>query len=162
MGVTLAIILLLVWAVGQLAPGVAAPATPTSPLLGIGSTPVSNTTPTPFATPTPSATPEPPTPAVEYVGVNLSVRAEQRIWLNVKVDGIEQFAGLLAPGEMRDFVGQSVIELTTGNGRGTRVIWNGRDQGVLGTLGEVVIRLWTVEGMILPTPTPTITPTATP
>jgi len=42
----------------------------------------------------------------------------------------------------------------TGNGLATRVIWNGVDQGVLGTLGQVVTRLWTLEGSVNPTPAP--------
>jgi hypothetical protein len=66
----------------------------------------------------------------------------------------------MRPGEMRDFVGQGVVELTTGNGRGTRVVWNGRDQGTLGEVGQVVTRLWTLEGMVFPTETPV--PSATP
>jgi hypothetical protein len=42
------------------------------------------------------------------------------------------------------------------------VIWNGRDQGTLGEIGEVVVRLWTLEGMITPTPTITPIPSETP
>jgi hypothetical protein len=92
------------------------------------------------------------------VGVNLVVRAEQRLWLRAVVDGAETFTGQMAPGEMREFVGNTVVELWTGNGRGTRVVFNGEDQGVLGSLGEVVIRQWTLEGAVTPTPSPTATP----
>jgi len=92
----------------------------------------------------------------------VTVSAEQRVWVAVKVDGAEAFAGLMPPGEAREFIGQSVVEVTTGNGLGTRVIWNGVDQGVLGELGEVVTRLWTLQGMVVPTPTVTPEVSATP
>ena len=119
------------------------------------------------STPTPplaavSPTAPLPTPQTTYTGVNLIVRAEQRTWLRVVVDGAEAFAGLLTPGTSKEFNGQAVVELTTGNGLGTRVIWNGRDQGTLGQIGEVVIRLWTLEGAITPTPTVTPIPSDTP
>lgn len=159
MAVSFVIVILLVWAIGQLTPGLTAPPTPTLALILPGQTlapATASPTPTPEATPTLAL----PTPLPEYVGVNISLRAEQRIWVSVKVDGVEQFVGQMAAGEIKDFVGQGVVEIATGNGLGTRVIWNGRDQGTLGKLGEAVIQLWTVEGML--SPTPTVTPTATP
>jgi hypothetical protein len=100
-----------------------------------------------------------PAAAIAYSGVNITVQAEQRTWVNVKVDGVDSFAGLMPPGEAREFVGQNVVEVVTGNGKGTRIIWNGADQGILGDFGEVVIRLWTLNGVMTPTPSPT--PTAT-
>jgi len=103
-----------------------------------------------------------PTPLPDYTGVHVLVRAEQRLWLRVTIDGVEDFSGLLRPGESQEFVGQQVVELATGNGKGTRVVWNGVDQGALGGVGEVVVRLWTLEGMITPTPTSTPPPTRTP
>ncbi len=160
--VTLALVILVVWGVSQLGAGLAAQtATPTRTLaLGAGGPTLATTaTPTRPALET-TPTLELPTPLAVYSGVNLSIRAEQRIWVRVVVDGVESFAGQLAPGDSREFAGQNVIEVVTGNGQGTRVIWNGRDQGTLGELGQVVARLWTLEGMI--TPTPTLTPTPTP
>lgn len=115
----------------------------------------------PSATPTlPEASPTAPlpTPRPNYVGVNVLVRAEQRLWLRALVDGAETFSGQMAPGDSREFVGNTVVELWTGNGKGTRVVFNGQDQGVLGGLGEVVIRLWTLAGAVTPTPTPPPTP----
>ena len=106
-----------------------------------------------------------PTPQATYNGVNLIVRAEQRTWVRVVVDGAEAFAGLMPPGTSKEFNAQTVVELSTGNGQGTRVIWNGQDQGTLGQIGEVVTRLWTLTGAITPTPSltpiPSITPTPT-
>jgi cytoskeleton protein RodZ len=163
--ITLALGTLLFWGAQQLATGAAAgagTATPTLSLLAGLNTPdpaaataaalasLEAGPPTERPSPTPT---DLPTPAVPYSGVNLTVSAELRSWVSVRVDGVEVFAGILPPGETREFVGLSVVEVTTGNGQGTRVIFNGVDQGLLGELGEVVTRLWTESGMVIPTPT---------
>jgi len=163
--VTLGLGSLLLWGGAQLASGLAA--TPTGTRAPATATPGAGTAAARPDTPTPlpvaaSPTVPLPTPLPNYSGVNLIVRAEQRAWLSVKVDGVEVFAGLMVPGASKEFVGQQVVEVATGNGLGTRVIWNGRDQGTLGEIGEVVVRLWTLEGMITPTPTITPIPSKTP
>lgn len=94
--------------------------------------------------------------------VDLHLVVEKRTWLRVVVDGIETFSGRAAPGQaLPNYVGQ-VVEVWTGNAGGLRVVYNGQDQGLLGDLGEVVIRLWTTQGVLTPTPTQTPTPTETP
>lgn len=137
--------------------------------------------PTFTASPTPvppasTATPEPftdggagvaPTPTLAFPAgpanvVDLRLIAEKRAWVRVVVDGQEAFHGRLAPGEVLEYQGQDVIEVVTGNGAGVHVYYKGQDQGLLGGLNEVVIRLWTLTGVITPTPTQTPTPTATP
>lgn len=94
--------------------------------------------------------------------VNLRIVADKRAWVLVRVDGEEAFRGRLVPGDERSFTGQQVIEITTGNGAGVRVFYNGQDQGLLGDVGQVVIRLWSLDGVLTPTPTQTHTPTASP
>jgi hypothetical protein len=159
--ITLLLGALLVWGGLQLAPSFVA--TPTiAPTAEQGGTSAAGAAGTATRPPAATATPALPTPAAAYTGVNVTVRAELRSWVGVKVDGSEVFAGLMPPGEAREFIGQSVVEVITGNGQGTRIVWNGVDQGVLGDLGEVVLRLWTVEGMVVPTPTPTPQVSATP
>lgn len=157
--VTLLVGVLLLWGGWQFAQGAFSPPTPTatlSPSPTLNSAQAASTfTATPSATEPTSAL---PTPLPNYVGVNIILRAEQRVWVRVAVDGAETFTGQLAPGATREFVGNSVVEVWTGNGRGTRVIFNGQDQGLLGDLGQVVIRLWTVDGAITPTPSLTATP----
>jgi cytoskeletal protein RodZ len=159
-GVTLALAALLIWGALQLAANLRADKTTAA-----GATAPASATPTatlaPDAGDAPTSAPL-PSPLPVYVGVNVTVRAEQRVWLSVKSDGTEVFAGLLKPGDARDFVGQTSVEITTGNAKGTRVLWNGRDQGTLGEVGEVVVRAWTLTGMVIPTPTVTPTPTTTP
>ena len=94
------------------------------------------------------------------VGIQLLI--EQRSWISVLVDGEEQFPEHRAiPGQVLEFQGENAIEVLTGNGAGVRVIFNGQDQGLMGDLGQVVVRLWTLGGVVTPTPTQSDTPTIT-
>jgi cytoskeletal protein RodZ len=95
--------------------------------------------------------------------VNLQLLIQQRTWISVLVDGEEQFPQHRAMvGEILEFQGKSMIEVSTGNGAGVHVIYNGQDQGLMGGLGQVVVRLWTLEGVMTPTPTATSITTSTP
>jgi transcriptional regulator with XRE-family HTH domain len=94
--------------------------------------------------------------------VDIRILVEGSAWVRVVVDGEEIFRGRVSPGELLEYLGQEVVEVTTGNGAGLRVLFNGEDQGTLGGLGEVVTRLWIATGAITPTPTATRTPTVTP
>ena len=159
--ITLLLVALLLWGGSRLAAGLAAATATATASFASGLTtaqPTASSPPPVEAT----ATLNLPSPAASYSGVNVSVRAELRSWVSVKVDGAEKFAGLMAPGETREFVGQGVVEVVTGNGKGTRVVYDGVDQGVMGDLGAVVDRLWTLQGMVIPSPTITPTPSVTP
>jgi len=94
--------------------------------------------------------------------VNLRVIAERESWVQVLVDGKEAFRGRMRAGEQSDYLGEERVELFTGNGGGIRVIFNGQNQGLMGYIGQVVIRVWTPRGGQTPTPTQTLTPTASP
>ncbi|MFA9402428.1 MAG: helix-turn-helix domain-containing protein [Anaerolineales bacterium] len=94
--------------------------------------------------------------------VNLQVIAERESWVQVLVDGKEAFRGRMRAGEQFDYLGEERVELFTGNGGGIRVIFNGQNQGLMGYIGQVVIRVWTPRGGQTPTPTQTLTPTASP
>src|SRR5262249_9616690 len=124
--VTLLLVLLLLWGAAQIAASLFQPPTSTA-VVQTSAADATNSTPA-ATTPTvetveATATIELPTPLAVYTGVNLIVRAEQRAWLRVSVDGGEAFAGLLPPNTSKEFTGQNVIELVTSNGLGTRVIW---------------------------------------
>jgi cytoskeletal protein RodZ len=101
-------------------------------------------------------------PAAPENVVSLRVLAEKRVWTRVLVDGEERLARRLASGEALDFQGLTSVEVVTGDGSGVRVFYQGEDQGLLGGQGEVVLRIWALEGIITPTPTVTPTDTATP
>ena len=113
----------------------------------------------PLSTPSPTALPP---LAVQSSGVDVRLVVERSAWIRVLVDGQESFRGRVTPGQLLEYVGLEVVEVTTGNAAGLHVFYNGQDQGTLGALGEVVIRLWTTEGVLTPTPTQTHTPTVTP
>lgn len=102
------------------------------------------------------STPTPPLelPVVLSDALDLRLLMERRAWVRVEVDGVQAFSGRPAPGELLEFQGEELIQLTTGNGGGVRVFFRGEDQGLLGELNEVVIRFWTLEGAITPTPSP--------
>lgn len=171
-GISLVVLIVLGWGIGRvmaavgertrLAVATVASATPTVPptltpaLLEAGDLP---TLPAP-AVANPTATL--PAFPIGGVGVNLRLVVESSAWLRVAVDGQEVFRGRVAPGEVLDYRADRQIEVITGNGAGLHAFYNGQDQGVLGALGEVVVRLWTLEGVITPTPTQTRTPTVTP
>jgi cytoskeletal protein RodZ len=113
---------------------------------------------------TPQATATAPLIIVPSNLVDLRIVAEQHAWLRVSSDGEVQYEGRMSPGETLEVQGQRLVEITTGNGGGLRVYFNGQDQGLLGAFSEVVIRLWGLNGPMTPTPTlqPSATPTSTP
>jgi hypothetical protein len=79
--------------------------------------------------------------------------------LLVRIDDEDIYRGRVPAGNVLEFQGQEQIEITTGNAGGIRVIYNGTDLGPLGETNQVITLLWTLDGII--TPTPSATPTAT-
>jgi len=98
--------------------------------------------------------------------VQLYIVARQRTWLRITVDGDVVFEGRTIPGNAYNFSGRDTVELLTGSGSGLQVFYNQQDLGPMGLFGEVVNRVFTPEGILVPTPTitptPTIGPTGTP
>jgi len=90
--------------------------------------------------------------------LDLRLLIERRSWINVEVDGVVKESRRAAPGELLEFQGEQLIEVTTANGGGVRVFFRGDDQGLLGELNEIVTRLWVREGAITPTPSATPNP----
>jgi cytoskeletal protein RodZ len=86
------------------------------------------------------------------VQVNLVIR--QRAWMRVQVDGKIEFDGIALPGSAYPFSGDKGIEVLTGNGAAIQVVFNQTDLGVLGGYGEVVDRIYTLQGMVTPTASP--------
>ncbi|MGB7539128.1 MAG: RodZ domain-containing protein [Anaerolineales bacterium] len=115
---------------------------------------VSLDTPVPTAFPTPLGG--------VYTDVRIHLVVIQRAYLKVDVDGKTVFAGRVLPDETYDYVGQRTVAISTGNGAGIRVIFNGVDEGPMGRFGEVVSHTYTPSGVLTPIPTITLTPTVTP
>ena len=113
-----------------------------------------------------------PTPGNASAPVQVYIVVHQRAWMKVSVDGEIAFEGRVMPGSAYSFSGNERIEFVTGDGGSLQVYFNQQDLGVLGTFGEVVERIFSIEGIqtatpgLLPTsttmPTNTPTPTGTP
>ncbi|MFP3854357.1 MAG: helix-turn-helix domain-containing protein [Anaerolineales bacterium] len=181
MGIILAVLVLLVWGGSRLAATLQEQAAqPTEPVGGINLLSTSSPTPEPTATTPPEVgglgleeqTSVPQTEGTlppELTGgegpegaISLRLLVERRSYIEVFVDGEQIFQGRAAPGDILEYQGEQLFRVVTGNGGGVRVVYNGQDQGRLGEIGEVVTRLWDLEGAITPTPTPSSTPSATP
>jgi cytoskeletal protein RodZ len=106
--------------------------------------------------------PETPVPTISDAPVQLYVSVLRRAWMRVTVDGDIEFEGRVVPGSAYSFSGDFQIEILTGNGAGLQIFFNETDLGVMGVYGEVVYRIFTVDGVLLPTPTATPIPTNTP
>lgn len=98
-----------------------------------------------------------PAPVSSEVQIQLII--SERTFVQIVIDGQEEFSGRMLPGSVHVFGGEERIELTTGNAAGIQVIYNQQDLGVLGFYGEVVNKVFTAEGIV--TATPTVTPTST-
>jgi cytoskeletal protein RodZ len=99
-------------------------------------------------------------PVVSNAPLQVYVVVRQRAWMRVLVDGEVAFQGRVAPGSAYPFPADQRVELLTGNGAALQVFFNQLDLGVLGAFGEVVLRVFTIQGV--QTPTATLTPTARP
>jgi len=112
------------------------------------------------------------TPALANAPVQVYIVAQQRAWMRITVDGEIAFEGRVIPGSAYSFAGNERIELLTGDGAGLQVYFNQQEIGLLGGFGEVVERIFSIEGVqtvtpavpptSTPVPTGTITPTPTP
>ncbi len=138
--------------------------------------------PTPTATvqPTPTATvlaaidaeaiitPDQPNPQeavtpIALIGpVRLQIVVRERAYMRIVVDDEVEFDGRVLAGSVYAFAGQDLIEIVTGSGSALQISHNEQDVGVLGTYGEAVNFVITIDGVQTPTPTITPTPTETP
>ena len=99
-------------------------------------------------------------PASDNALIQLYIVGLQRAYLKVIADGEVEFEGRIIPGNIYQFSGNQVIEMTTGNAAALDVYFNQNSIGTLGDVGQVVKLQFTTSGII--TPTPMFTSTATP
>lgn len=104
----------------------------------------------------------------EFSNVNLTIVILEKSYIRVLVDGEEKINSRGIVGNALEFHGNEEIQLITGSGRSIKAIYNGQDIGTLGNYGEPVLRIFSKNGIITPTPsitpspTITLTPTITP
>lgn len=101
-----------------------------------------------------------PTPGFGDAPIQVYIVAHRRAWMRITVDGEIAFEGRVVPGSAYTFAGKERIELLTGDGGGLQVYFNQQDLGLLGSFGEVVERIFSIQGV--QTATPAIPPTSTP
>jgi cytoskeletal protein RodZ len=151
--------------------------TPTAPSIAdvLLASPTASMTFTPApATPTALATPvvfsgeaprkgveEGVIPAGDEGSVDIYITIHQRAWMRVVVDGEIEFEGRVLPGSAYSFVGESQVDIISGSGSALQVYFNQQDLGLMGIFGQVAHRVYTLEGILEPTATITLTPTET-
>lgn len=102
------------------------------------------------------------TPIALIGPVRLQVVVRERAYMRIVVDDEVEFDGRVLAGSIYAFAGQELIEVVTGSGSALQLSHNENDLGVLGTYGEAVNFVITIDGVQTPTPTITQTPTETP
>ena len=93
--------------------------------------------------------------------VQLNLVAVERSYLRVVVDGEVAFEGRVVPGNAYPFEAEDQIEVLVGSGAAIRIVYNGRDLGLMGTFGQVVNNIYRSTEIITPTALPSLTPTIT-
>ncbi len=105
-------------------------------------------------------------PTEGAIQVVISVR--RRAFMQVTVDGKQQFLGRAVPGNVYSFSGNTKITLVSGDAAALQVYFNQTDLGVLGNTGQLVNLEFTIDGendltaKYTSTPTITVQPTLTP
>jgi cytoskeletal protein RodZ len=99
------------------------------------------------------------TPIALIGPVRVQIIVRERAYMRIVVDDEVEFDGRVLAGSIYAFSAQELIEIITGSGSALQVSYNEQDIGVLGTYGEAINFVITIDGV--QTPTPTITPSST-
>ncbi len=94
--------------------------------------------------------------------VQVTISVLERTFIRVTVDGVIKEDGRVVPGAAFSFEGLQRIEVLTGSGSAIHLVFNQEDLGTMGNFGEVVDRIYTVNGVETPTATSSPTITLTP
>jgi cytoskeletal protein RodZ len=95
------------------------------------------------------------------VNVQVNLIAVERTYMRVIVDGETKFEGRVVPGTAYPYEAVDQVEVLVGSGAAIRVVYNGRDLGLLGSFGQVVSNIYLLDDIITPTGMPSATPTIT-
>jgi len=95
------------------------------------------------------------------VSVQVNLIAVERTYMRVIVDGDEVFNGRVVPGNAYLFEAEEQVEVLVGSGAAIRIVYNGRDLGLMGTIGQVVSNIYREDEIVTPTALPTQSPTIT-
>lgn len=128
---------------------------------------------TPTQTYTPTWTPPPTRSAEEnsvlsvVSGVQIILEMSQRSWVQITVDDVERYTGILEPDERQRYDANQSVVINAANAAALDINFNGLDQPVFGERGERVVLTFTQNGVFADgesalSPTPTATATAIP
>jgi len=95
------------------------------------------------------------------VEVQVNLVAVERTFMRVIVDGKEVFNGRVVPGNAYPFEAEDQVEVLVGSGAAIRIVYNGRDLGLLGAFGQVANNIYRADEIITPTALPSPTATST-
>lgn len=95
------------------------------------------------------------------VNVQVNLVAVERTYMRVIADGQTVFEGRVVPGTAYPFEAEEQVEVLVGSGAAIRIVYNGRDLGLLGSFGQVVSNIYLANEIITPTGIPSATPTIT-
>ena len=100
-------------------------------------------------------------------GVLASIQINQRTWIRISADAVEQFVGVAAPDTLLEYAAISEIAVTASNAMALDIIWNGQQQGQFGGRGQQVDIRFTVDEINYSVgagaaPSPALSPTPRP
>jgi cytoskeletal protein RodZ len=112
-----------------------------NPVAAVTASPAADTAPRPALMATRSVAPL-PKPAV-VPARTIEVRLTEASWLRIDVDGAKALEGTYPAGTRLQFHGRSA-SIRAGNAGGVHVFLNGKDEGTMGSVGDVVERTFTL------------------
>jgi len=100
--------------------------------------------------------------------IQLVIVAHHRAYMKITVDNKDAFVGLVVPGTIYSYSGNSTIVLLTGDGSALEAYYNQNDLGILGNIDQVINLQFSAKGYVnlgaqnTATPAPSVIPSLTP
>lgn len=94
-------------------------------------------------------------------GVQVQLTMVQRSFMRVMVDGVEQFSGIMQPGDEARYEGSNEIELTAASAPAVMITFNGIEQEPFGVRGQEAVWVFTPSSVeVMTGDGATLTPTS--
>ncbi|MEN6463247.1 MAG: RodZ domain-containing protein [Syntrophomonas sp.] len=84
-------------------------------------------------------------PQVAVKTAEVVIEATQKCWLRIVVDDQQQYEGMLLPGQTKSFIGKKTVLVNAGNAGGINITFNNKNLGPMGTPGEVLEKVFSVD-----------------
>ncbi len=102
-------------------------------------------------------------------GILVTIKLDERSWLRVSADGVDQYVGIATPGTSLEYPAGNNISITASNAQALDVVYNGQQQPTFGGRGQLVEVVFSATGVEInsgpgyaPTPINSPTPLPTP